>query len=152
MELVPLTEDELSGYIRTAEKGYAEQKSSMGGMPAQEAIKQAEQETAQMFPQGRLQPGHEVLKLVDDSGTELGHIWLAPHQEPGLVFVYDVEVAPHVRGQGFGRALMQLAHERARSMGYHSISLHVFGGNQPAINLYSSLGYEVTNVSMRRSL
>lgn len=47
---------------------------------------------------------------------------------------------------------MKLAHERARAAGYDSISLHVFGRNQPAIKLYSSMGYEVADLVMRRRL
>ena len=153
MELVPLTEEELADYIRVAAQQYAEQKISMGGVPEQDAIRQAEQETAQMFPEGRLLPGHEVLKLVDDSGNKLGRIWLGPRQdEAGLAFVYDLYVEPHLRGQGHARALMKLAHERARAAGYDSISLHVFGRNQPAIKLYSSMGYEVADLVMRRRL
>jgi ribosomal protein S18 acetylase RimI-like enzyme len=48
--------------------------------------------------------------------------------------------------------MMELTHTWARNAGYRSISLHVFGGNHTAINLYRSLGYETTDLSMRRDL
>ena len=51
-----------------------------------------------------------------------------------------------------GRTVLELAHEWARDAGHRSIGLHVFAGNRGAIALYESLGYETTDVSMRRSL
>jgi len=47
---------------------------------------------------------------------------------------------------------MQLAQQWARNEGYVRISLHVFGGNKAAIGLYESLGYQVTDLFMRRDL
>lgn len=69
-----------------------------------------------------------------------------------MVFVYDIHIAPEHRGHGYGRELMQLAHEWAKGNRYTSISLHVFGGNKAAIGLYESLEYRVTDLMMRRDL
>jgi len=140
-------------FISDATKQYAVQKSEMGGVPVEAARRQAEQETAALFPDGQLQPGHAVLFAVDDHGTRLGRVWVATHRtEPNRLFVYDVHVEPEHRGKGSGRELMTLTHDWARRAGYRSVSLHVFGGNHAAISLYRSLGYEVTELSMRREL
>jgi ribosomal protein S18 acetylase RimI-like enzyme len=153
VKLAPITEDELAAFMLAVEQQYAAQKSSMGGVSDVEARAQAERETAILFPKGRPQPGHAIFTMVRDDGVRLGRVWLAPHRvEPGLAFVYDIQIEPEHRGNGYGRALMELAQDWARSSGYTSISLHVFGGNEPAISLYKSLGYEVTDLSMRRTL
>ena len=51
-------------------------------------------------------------------------------------------VAPTARGQGLGRALLQRAEEKAKSLGAQSMSLHVFFKNMRARSLYQSSGYD----------
>lgn len=153
MRLSPIPADELPAFIEGVEAQYAEQKTSMGGIPEAEAAEAAHREMAVQFPDGRAQAGHAILIAEADDGTRVGRVWLAPRgTEQGLVFVYDVQIDPDHRGRGYGRQLMRLAHEWAQAAGYSSISLHVFGGNTAAIGLYRSMGYEVTDLSMRRDL
>jgi ribosomal protein S18 acetylase RimI-like enzyme len=56
------------------------------------------------------------------------------------------------RGLGHGRQAMLLAEELARSEGASTIGLNVFGHNQVARSLYSSLGFRETSVQMRKDL
>jgi len=56
------------------------------------------------------------------------------------------------RGRGYGRSIMLLLEEKAREMGLKSLGLHVFGSNQVARRLYEAVGYEVTNVNMKKTL
>ncbi|HET7142394.1 MAG TPA: GNAT family N-acetyltransferase, partial [Anaerolineales bacterium] len=56
------------------------------------------------------------------------------------------------RGKGYGKSLMLLLEEKAREMGLKSLELHVFGSNHIARNLYEAIGYEITNVLMRKTL
>jgi ribosomal protein S18 acetylase RimI-like enzyme len=52
-----------------------------------------------------------------------------------------VAVAPSSRGRGHGRALVTAALERARSLGIESMTLNVSEDNEPALRLYTSLGF-----------
>ena len=56
------------------------------------------------------------------------------------------------RGRGYGREAMLLAEQLARREGALTLGLNVFGHNQVARTLYSSLGYEETAVQMRKAL
>jgi ribosomal protein S18 acetylase RimI-like enzyme len=47
---------------------------------------------------------------------------------------------------------MLLAEGEARRRGLSRVALNVFGGNEVARNLYRSLGYEETAVTMRKTL
>ena len=42
--------------------------------------------------------------------------------------------------------------EVARALGYDAIRLHVFGDNAVARRLYRAVGYEETDVTMRKRL
>jgi ribosomal protein S18 acetylase RimI-like enzyme len=57
----------------------------------------------------------------------------------------DLFVDEHVRGRGVGRALVQLAFERARARGAARIELDTNERNTGAIALYESLGFSTAS-------
>ena len=63
-----------------------------------------------------------------------------------------VSVEPDRRGQGFGEEIMRACEDAARAMGLSKIGLHVFGYNEPAIQLYKKLGYVTTDLEMEKAL
>ncbi|HEY9619009.1 MAG TPA: GNAT family N-acetyltransferase [Crinalium sp.] len=56
------------------------------------------------------------------------------------------------RRQGLGTALMNHAEAWAKERGDRRIGLQVFQANQPALNLYEKLGYEVQSLWMAKRL
>jgi ribosomal protein S18 acetylase RimI-like enzyme len=97
-------------------------------------------------PQDRLRQG---------SG-HIGCLWLGMAidqitgiRHPNIFLLY---VDPSHRRQGIGRELMRQAEVWAKLEGYSQISLQVFTTNQPALDLYGSLGYEARSISMFREL
>jgi ribosomal protein S18 acetylase RimI-like enzyme len=54
-----------------------------------------------------------------------------------------VGVVPEARGHGFGRELMHRALSAARADGVARLTLSVDVRNQPALNLYTGLGFEM---------
>ena len=153
MRMRPITDDELADYISTTMREYAEDKHTNGGIPLEDAHRQAEQETRQLFPDGRLSPGHAVFIGTDDAGTRVGRLWMAPRGgSTDAAFIYDIQVEPDARDNGYGRALMQEAAKWSRDNGYRTLALHVFGGNDVAINLYESLGFVTTDRMMKLDL
>jgi GNAT superfamily N-acetyltransferase len=148
-----ITDDELPDYISTTMREYAEDKHANGGMPLDDAHRQAEQETEQLFPGGKLSPGHAVLIATDDNDIRVGRLWMAPRGDSeDVAFIYDIQVEPTARGNGYGRALMQEAAKWSRDNGFRTLALHVFGGNSVAINLYESLGFVTTDRMMKLDL
>ncbi|MDI3331888.1 MAG: GNAT family N-acetyltransferase [Micrococcus sp.] len=66
-------------------------------------------------------------------------------RRPGEVRIGRVLVDPGQRGQGLGRAMMQLLIKRAAARpGVRRLTLGVFEGNRPARVLYESLGFADT--------
>ena len=55
--------------------------------------------------------------------------------------VYNIAVAPEIRGRGIGRRLLQSALDRAERKGTRLVFLEVREGNLPAQALYRSLGF-----------
>ena len=55
-------------------------------------------------------------------------------------------------GKGYGRAAMTALEDEVRALGYDTIGLNVWGGNEVARGLYRSLGWAEESVHMRKSL
>jgi ribosomal protein S18 acetylase RimI-like enzyme len=101
---------------------------------------------------GEEAPGHGLRQ----QSINIGCLWLGMAidqitgiRHPNIFLIY---VEPSYRRQGIGRELMQQAEVWAKLEGYSQISLQVFTTNQPAIDLYDSLGYEARSISMFREL
>lgn len=150
-----LAGDELARYIVHLEESYAQDMHTLGGVPEQEARAHARTSTLQLFPDGVPAEGNVLWRAVDGDGEPVGILWLA-HRERGTAqehaWIYDIEVEPSRRGQGWGRLLMQRAEEIAREWGLTSLRLNVFGDNEVARNLYRSQGFREQNVIMSKAL
>jgi len=86
---------------------------------------------------------------VADAGTgaPVGSLWINV-RDRGIgraALVYDIEMDETQRGKGYGRATMLAGEGAAKELGATTMGLNVFGFNTTAINLYTSLGYEVSS-------
>ena len=103
---------------------------------------------------GRPAEGQRLYVVEDvETGRAVGRAWLGERfvGEP-IGFLYDIEIAEQLRGQGLGREAMLLVEEEARRRGFAEIRLNVFGGNEAARALYRSLGFAEFAIGMRKRL
>jgi len=73
--------------------------------------------------------------FIHDDGFVLGR---AAADEAEIL---TLAVAPHARGKGLGRALLQAAISRARELGATTMFLEVGADNPAALALYAGLGF-----------
>ncbi|WP_307786124.1 GNAT family N-acetyltransferase [Rathayibacter sp. SD072] len=152
VSLAPFPPSDLAGWMTAQRASYVDDRLRAGDDEAA-AERNAQASHDRLFPDGRLAPGHDVLRILDD-GLPVGVIWVGPHPQEldGVAWIWDVEVDEPSRGHGLGRAAMLLAEEHALALGYRALALNVFGFNTTARGLYESLGYETTAVQMRKEL
>jgi len=124
------------------------------GEPDETAQLHAAQSLAHAFPGGAPSPGQAVFEVLDDSGQEVGSLWIGSDisDDAGSWWIWDIEVDEQRRGSGIGRAVMLLGEQYAREQGAHTLGLNVFGSNKAARGLYASLGYQEASVKMRKRL
>jgi ribosomal protein S18 acetylase RimI-like enzyme len=66
-------------------------------------------------------------------------MWERPEQVPLLM---DVWVAPHLRGRGIGRRMIEKLEQSARERGFPCVYIQVQAEKNPrAVELYQRLGY-----------
>jgi ribosomal protein S18 acetylase RimI-like enzyme len=154
VRLRPLTADEFGPWSRRSVSGFAAQQVAAGVSTEPEATAYAEQQLAQLLPDGPTTPTHRIWAVHVDDGPAVGTLWLQVPRSlgQGPAYVFDVDIDPSHRGRGLGRATMLAAESAAREAGASAISLNVFGHNGAALGLYDALGYTVTRTTLSRRL
>ena len=87
----------------------------------------------------------EAIVLVAEVDGEIrGFIVVNPTRRKALhsAYVTTLDVHPEFRRHGIARMLVAEAERHAAEAGAVTIQLHVFTGNDSAIEFYESLGYE----------
>jgi ribosomal protein S18 acetylase RimI-like enzyme len=152
--LRPLHEDELETWVAASTAGYAASIEHDGGLAHDVAQRKANEDFAQLVPDGRIPDGHDVF-VVEEDGEPVGRLWVAERELDGgrrALMVYEVAIDEHARGRGLGRLAMEYAAEEARRRGLGSVGLNVFGANDGARSLYRSLGYREVAVWMEKDV
>ncbi|KAJ9652494.1 N alpha-acetyl-transferase [Neophaeococcomyces mojaviensis] len=89
----------------------------------------------------------------DDSHTENPDVWgfvsFMVTYEDGfeVVYVYEIHLAPKLRGQGIGKVLMQMVEEIGEKARVNKCMLTVFKANDTALKWYARAGYVVDDFS-----
>jgi ribosomal protein S18 acetylase RimI-like enzyme len=153
VRLRPMTPEEFPAFVAESKAGYAHDIEVHGGQTREAALAKAEADFPTVLPMGLDTPGHAI-HVVEADRTAVGRLWLGERELGGrrILYIYDISIDPERQGRGYGRAVMRLAEEEARSRGIGRIELNVFGGNDVARNLYRSLGYVETAIQMAKDV
>lgn len=85
--------------------------------------------------------GGEFEVLVDNGGDIQGCYGLFP-LAPDVCELRKMYFRPHIRGHGWGRAVLRRAIARARGLGFAEIRLETASVLKEAIGLYRAFGFE----------
>lgn len=148
-----MTPEEFPAFVAASKAGYAHDIEVHGGQTREAALAKAEADFPTVLPEGLDTPGHAI-SIVETDGTAVGRLWIGERELGGrrILYIYDIWIDPERQGRGYGRAVMGLAEDEARSRGIGRIELNVFGGNDVARGLYRSLGYTETSLQMAKDL
>ena len=155
ISLKPMNQSELDGYLAKLIPEYADEHVKAGNWDAEGAVERSKEEIGTLLPKGVESPNQHLFSIHDDeTNNNIGILWFAEREEGGgkIAFIYDIELQSEYRGKGWGAEAMPLLEPKVRELGIKTISLHVFGKNAVARNLYEKMGYEVTNVLMSKQL
>ncbi len=149
--LVPMTDAEFVAYVEAAIPAYAHDKVLSGQWAEAESLVLARQEYVQMLPLGVGTPDQYLYTMRAGPAQEpVGVLWYAIQEQAGKrqAYVYDVLVHPEHQRQGHATRAFEWLEREASARGLAGIALHVFGHNTGARDLYTRLGFAVTNVNM----
>lgn len=148
VRLRAMTPAEYDGWVAGQVESYARER-QRSGEPGEAALDNARATFAQLLPDGLASPDQHLFVGLDGE-TVVGHLWIGTNRPTH--WVYDVRVRPSQRRQGLGAGLMRAGARWSHAAGASAIGLNVFGHNRGARALYDRLGYQVTEVVLRRDL
>ncbi|TMI31982.1 GNAT family N-acetyltransferase [Candidatus Bathyarchaeota archaeon] len=155
LRLLPMTRDDFDEWKSRSIKDYADEKVKAGNWTAEEAPRLAEQTFASILPKGFSTQDHHFFSIQNLSpGEKVGVVWYSINREGKRPFAYiwDFAIFEQHRRRGYASEALNLLEERVREQGLDTISLHVFGHNHPARELYQKSGYVATNVNMSKKI
>jgi ribosomal protein S18 acetylase RimI-like enzyme len=152
--LVRMTEAQYIVYLDEAIPGFAAEKVTSGQWLQEEALELSRKAFRDLLPQGMDTPDNYLYTVQDSDGNPVGMLWFGVQNraDKRIAYVYDVSIRPEHRRKGFATSAFLALEEKASTMGFSGIALHVFGFNTEAQLLYSKLGFRPTNISMFKSL
>ncbi len=118
-------------------------------------MSRSEHDFASLLPDGLSTASNYLHSIVDERSSEqVGVVWYAIRREweRDYVFIYDFEIFEAHRRKGYGTEALLHLDDVVRKMGLSLISLHVFGHNRAARELYAKAGYEEKDVIMSKQL
>jgi ribosomal protein S18 acetylase RimI-like enzyme len=92
--------------------------------------------------QNAVSSGQDCALIAEVKEAPSGLVWAkADANDPGIVNIFQMWVAPEARGRGVGDALLQAAIHWARQYGARFAKLGVTCGDTPAVRLYQRAGF-----------
>ena len=153
IKLVPLKESDFDTYYEENIVQFAEENVKNGHWGKQEALEKSRAAFRRFLPDGLQSKNQFIFNIFDEEQkNKLGILWFEVKiDEPNRpAFVYDFVIDEQYRGKGFGKKTLITLDEKLKEMGAKSVALHVFGHNTVAFELYKKMGYEVTNINMKK--
>ncbi|GAA5177591.1 hypothetical protein GCM10023322_02610 [Rugosimonospora acidiphila] len=155
LRLRTMTPAEFDGFRARLVDDYADQRVRAGDWGADGSRNRALRAMDELLPNGLATEDTLVLTAETDDLDAVGCVWVKLRHSGssgGDAWVYYIEVRPELRGNGYGRALLDATEREAVRHGATTMGLNVFADNPTARSLYSSAGYEVTSLQMRKAL
>jgi len=153
--LVPMPAERFAEFVDAAAASHAADNVASGRWSAQEAQALARAELERLLPDGHGTPDHYLYDIKSDpEGAPLGFVWFANVARGGrrVAYLFQLLVFPQYRRRGHARAALAALEAVAREHGITTLALNVFGSNHGAQELYRSVGYAVTSMSMQKEL
>lgn len=142
----PMSADGFAQWHADGIRGYAADMVASGARTHEDAMNAAAKSYAELLPDGMATAANTFWTMFAGE-LPVATNWLAHGREPGLSFVFDVHTVEAHRGHGYGRAAMFMGEQAALDAGDTHLGLNVFGHNEVAIGLYTSMGFHVVEQS-----
>jgi len=142
------TEEEFARWLEGSAQRQAEDRAWVNGSDPALEREQVDAMVPVLLPNGLDSPNHAFRVARDETGEELGFVWVGvlPGAPAGTCILFDLFVHEPCRSRGIGRAMLEQMFELLRADEVHTILLYVRADNAPARALYTRLGFVAADV------
>lgn len=138
----PMTQAEYPEWLVSEKAAYVGDIVRAGALGSEEAVRKSDDDFAKLIPEGLATPDNTFL-VLEAAGERIGTGWLRHGHLPGASYGYSLYIQEQYRGRGYGRAAMAAGEQATLAAGDSVLMFTVWGGNEVAMNLYTSAGYRV---------
>ena len=145
-----MTEQEFKSFCQWSVEQQAKELMEERGLTWEEAVKETEEEIAQMLPNGPDTAHNDLMTIAEVSGGEsVGAIWMLREETLGRKqsFLCDFVIWDTNRRKGYATAALALTEKKAAEAGCQESVLFVADRNAAAQALYEKCGYRVLRPS-----
>jgi len=155
IKLINMSEDNFIFFLNNAIHEFAEEKVKANTWAEQEAIRLSEEAFNNLIPKGlNTDNTYFYLIFAEDINKKIGYLWFKVFD--GLLgkeaFLFDILIYEEFQGKGYGKKAMIAFEEKTSELQINKLSLHVFGHNNIALELYKKIGYEITDINMSKKI
>lgn len=149
LTLVPMTGRDLDAFVQAQVADYAQERVLDGSWSRSEARECAWADLIRVIAwehKAARAERQRLLTALTSSGESVGWLWvkLGPPGPSGRsAFLCQMTVAPAVRQQGYGRAMLAALEAMLAAEGFVELRLNVCEANLPAKRLYAAAGFEL---------
>lgn len=154
-ELRRLAGTAFAQYLTNSAANYADDNVKAGRWPSDGAYERAVAELAKSLPDGADTPDNYIFEIITRPDKQpVGYVWfrILDNYSHRSAFIYDLEVKPDYRRQGYATEALKLVENFVRELGITSLGLHVFAFNDGARRLYEKLGYFATGMNLQKQV
>ncbi|WNI25780.1 GNAT family N-acetyltransferase [Streptomyces sp. ITFR-16] len=138
----PMTGTEYPQWLAAEKAGYIGDIVRAGALGPEEAARKSDDDFAKLIPEGLSTPDHTFL-VLEAEGERIGTGWLKHRHLPGTTYGFSLHIEERHRGKGYGRAAMAAGERATLAADDGVLMFTVWGGNEVAMNLYTSAGYRI---------
>jgi GNAT superfamily N-acetyltransferase len=133
---------------------YADDMVRIGTWGQADAPERAREEVDRLLPGGLGSPGHHLMAILSDEGTDVGAVWFGveptPTGEAG--FIHWLEVFAPYRRRGYAKAALAEVEEFLIEKGVRRLGVSLFSHATAAVALYEHSGYQPVSFNFEKRL
>lgn len=154
VKLNRMTQENYDDYYPGALQHLADEMAKARGVSSEAMMEAAKNSFEALLPGGNVETPDQYLYNIMEEGVKIGVLWFGIRRNQPVpdAFIWDIDIAPESRGQGFGKQAMLALEKEVKSLGISRIVLNVFGHNKTARNLYERIGYGTISSTMMKVL
>ncbi len=150
VKLEPIQQEDFERFLEREIGNYADDHVRNGNWSSEGALERSRKEFEHYLPEGIHSKDQYIWSIVDEDNHKIGVLWVEAKDQGA--FIYDFVIDEAFRGKGFGKQALAAMDEKLKAMNVESVALHVFGDNITAQELYKKMGFEITDMHMRKKL
>jgi len=137
------TQEEFDRWLALSADRQAEDRAWVNGTDPKTERAQLDEMIPMLLPTGLDSPNHAFRIARDETGKELGFVWVgvAPGMPADTCLLFDIYVHKMHRGRGLGRVILERMLDSLKADGIRNVALYVRADNAPARALYKKLGF-----------